>query len=197
MISRHSRTVSWFVLVAFLSGCAAYPDHRIPKIEALPAYDGSKPRAKVILEYETRLNGDLHTEFRESGEKEKQERLIEVLRESGYFEEVGVDTDSPDLEIVVGCAFDLKLSRPSMYLTVLSAWLFPTRTLDEMTLDVHVRSVASGEIREIQVQDSIHQWFQLFLLPISFFHLYPGVEDEMLDNMYRTLALELQKSGML
>ena len=175
-----------------------FPDRLQPEVTGFPPMDEvSRPTASVVLELEHRVNGSLFDEGREETEEALRWQAIRALRESGYFAEVGPVVPNPDLELIIGFELDEDINRFGIFATVLTAFVIPSRTRHAFVLDAIVRSPRTGEKWELRMEDSMRQWMQLFLVFGAPFARQPTVQNEVCENMFRRLAVELHQRQIL
>lgn len=185
-------------IVSATIGCvAAYPQHHIAEVKEFPVATGSKPSVKITFEEEQRQNSNLVMTEHETRTEKFREIMIEVLRNSGYFSEVNTYIDSPDLEIIANLSADFKVNHAWVYVTVCTAFLVPSVFDKDFALDAVVRTSNRAQTWELNYRDSMQSWAQLFLIVMMPFHEESAVEREVVENMFRRLAFDLNDRGIL
>lgn len=186
--------------VCSLAACAGFSGNTLPRVDTFPALASApaqKPSVALSVSFRQFLNGAPVTLLRGTAENAHRTRLAGILEESGYFSAVHTDGTEADLTLEVAFKDEGSGSMGMAFLTGLTFYLVPSFTTDNFVLDAKLTERASGQEHEVHLEEFVTQWQQILLLPLMPFKLTPVQVYKAQGQLWRNLAVELAKSGML
>jgi hypothetical protein len=180
-------------LLAWLTGCAAFPGHQLPAI----GYDQFQPGGpKPSVDYD--LKFFLSFQQDPSGIYYFNKEIVKVFSRSMAFStfEQGSGTAPRHLSLRLRDETDLALGALGGLLSGMTIGLIPARLTDTLTLQVDVKE-GKRVLKHYEYQDYGVTWIELFLIVMTPTHSPSAVGREIVDNMLRHFLLDVQRDGVL
>lgn len=177
-------------LTFWVGGCVAYRGNAVPHIDPSTIMT---PRMERVIVYDLQVDSEVGDDAELS--RMTTRALETTLRSAGAdvrpSGSPGVnDTMSVHMKATGSAAAQML----SGFVSGLTWTLIPGYAKVGFALDATV-TPAGGAPRQYHYQDAITLWIELFLLPFS--NSPNRVETELITDMFRSLALDMQRDGLL
>lgn len=183
--------LSTVLMLLLLSGCVTYRGGAVPEVDPSMI---AVPRMQRVIAYDLRVDSNVGGDF--DAARVAGRELNSALRSAGAELEASGSVADPDAELAV----ELKArgNRGAQFISgFISGFTFtliPAYASVELVTEAELRE--SGEIRKrYRYADSLSLWVQLFLLPFT--NSSDRVRDELIADMMRSLARDMQRDGFL
>jgi hypothetical protein len=179
------------LLIVCLSGCFSYRGGAIPEIAQSTI---AVPKMQQVIAYELRVDSNMGSDF--DMDLVARREIESALRLAGADPKPRGSVADPDAQISV----ELKArGNPgaqflSGFLSGFTFTLIPAYANVELVTDAELSGAAEFPKR-YHYADSVSSWIQLFLIPFS--NSSSQVTEDLIADMMRSLARDLQRDGFL
>jgi len=195
--SRHFKIISLILILLFGSGCfAAFPAGKLKEMETFPPVPEAPINAHLNITWNHYLYGVHKPEADQSSADNVWKIAEKTFKESGYFEKISPFVAHPDIKIKAHIIFKVEGSEAGVLFSAATFGVIPTHVMHHYVMDAEVTNLKTGQSRSYHLEDSVSIYAQTILILIAPFY-WPGtVGEEMLENMFKHLAIKMREEGV-
>jgi hypothetical protein len=194
----HFKIISLILILLFVSGCfAAFPAGKLKELEIFPPGPEAPINAHLNITWNHYLNGVHKPEADQSSADNVWKIAEKTFKESGYFEKISPFVAHPDIKIKAHIIFKAEFSEAGLLFGAATFGVIPTYAMHHYAMDAEVTNLKTGQSRSFHLEDSVSIYAQTILILIAPFY-WPGTaQEEMLENMFKNLAIMMSEEGLL
>jgi hypothetical protein len=169
------KLMSYISIFLIVSSCAAWRLEETRPVDVFPeslVLEGNKPKVSISFKsFEVKLNSDLdESEMTKDKKKEILDLIETAYKQSNLFNIVDVDSPNKDMSIEVDISKNFTASSSMRWVTALTLYLVPRKTIDEITVTTRFldqKGELVGMVEKIDQAITWHQFFMIFALPFT------------------------------
>lgn len=180
------------------SGCAAFSGGNLKELENFPAAPEAPINAYINMTWNHYENGVRKPEPDLIKAEEAMISALKVFKETGFFSKVSSFMADPDVQIKV--LIQYKYEGPAQAgstFFILTLGLIPIHGTNHFVMDVEATNLKTGLSRSYHLEDSVNVYGQTLLILIAPFNWAPSVRQNVLENMFKHLAVNMHEDGLL
>ena len=195
-VIKNLRIVEIFVVLSFLTGCAAFREDQLQPITSWPLETSYKNKSiSLIISGKAIVNGE-ELEVNKSILSIWRKQTVSAYRESGLFSEVKTGLVDSDLRAEIKILDQGEGSLGLAFLSGFTFTLIPAKAYDEFFVTTTLIDNEGRELGRIVKSETINSWIQLFLIFVMPFNWPNSVAKEVLYDLNRATINEAHKIGV-